>query len=110
MATRKKKSLEQNVKENFPQYSYLLESPEIFGQDMIAVFRKAIKNEWTADRLAGAISNTNYWKTTVGAAKRFDAATPADQETLMEDVRTELQSVSDFSGLSDSDEIGRAHV
>lgn len=103
MATRKKKSLEQNVKENFPQYSYLLESPEIFGEDMIGVFRKAIKNEWTPDRLAGAITNTNYWKTTVGAAKRFDAATPADQETLIQDTRSELQSVSDFSGLSDSE-------
>jgi hypothetical protein len=102
-ANPKKKPLEQVVKEKFPQYSYLLESPEIFGEDMIAVFRKGLKYKWTADRLAGAISNTNYWKTTVGAAKRFDAATPADQETLMENTRTELQSVSDFSGLSDSD-------
>lgn len=98
----KKKSLEQSVKENFPQYSYLLEDPEMFGQDMIAVFRQGIKSGWTADRFAGAITNTNYWKTTVGAAKRFDAATPADQEDLMNQTRTELQSVSDFSGLSDA--------
>lgn len=98
----KKKSLEQVVKENFPQYSYLLEDPEMFGQDMIAVFRQGIKSGWTADRFAGAITNTNYWKTTVGAAKRFDASTPADQEDLMNQTRTELQAVSDFSGLSDA--------
>lgn len=102
MAAKKKKSLEQTVKENFPQYSYLLEDPEMFGQDMIAVFRQGIKSGWTADRFAGAITNTNYWKTTVGAAKRFDAATPADREALMDQTRTELQSVSDFSGLSDA--------
>lgn len=102
MAAKKKKSLEQVVKEKFPQYSYLLENPDMFGNDMISVFRQGIKGGWTAERLAGAITNTNYWKTTVGAAKRFDAATPADQETLMENTRTELQAVSDFSGLSDA--------
>jgi hypothetical protein len=102
---KKNKSLKEIVREKFPQYAYLLENPDLFGQDVVAVFNKAAKYGYTPERFAGEISNTNYWKNTLGAAKRFDAATPADQQNLMDMTRTELQSVTDFDGL-DQGQVG----
>jgi hypothetical protein len=99
------KSLKQIVREKFPQYAYLLENPDLFGQDVVAVFTKAAKYGYTPERFAGEISNTNYWKTTLGAAKRFDSSTPADQQNLIEQTRIELQSVGDFEGI-DQTEVG----
>jgi hypothetical protein len=99
MAAKKKQSLQDSVKKNFPQFSYLFEQPELFGQDMIDLFTKAVKSGYTPERFRGELQKTTYWQTTVSSAKNFDAAAPADQQTKIDATLEELKGVTDINAL-----------
>ena len=58
----KKQSLQDSVKKNFPQFSYLFEQPELFGQDMLDLFKKAVKSGYTPERFRGELQKTIYWQ------------------------------------------------
>jgi hypothetical protein len=98
-AKKKKQSWEDVVRKDYPQFAYLLDNDDLFGPDVSTALRNAVRLGWTADRFQGAISNTSYWKNTTGLAKRFDAATPADQQALVEKTMSELSQIGDFAGL-----------
>jgi hypothetical protein len=99
MAATKKQSLQDSVKKNFPQFSYLFEQPELFGQDMLDLFKKAVKSGYTPERFRGELQKTTYWQTTVSAAKNFDAAPPADQQTKIDSTLEEIKGVTDIDAL-----------
>lgn len=103
MAAKKKKSLEDNVREMFPQYAYVFDQPELFGQDVINVFRQAVKGKWTAERFAGAIKSTNYWQTTVSAAKNYDASPDADKRATIEATAQEINTFVDMTGIDETE-------
>lgn len=95
----KKPSWESVVRKDYPQFAYLLDNPDLFGADLVATMKNAVRLGWSPDRFRGAISNTNYWKTTTSSAKRFDAATPADQQALIDETSAELNQISEFGEL-----------
>jgi hypothetical protein len=105
MAAKKKtkKTLEDNVREMFPQYAYVFDQPELFGQDVIGVFRQAVKGKWTQERFAGAIKSTNYWQTTVSAAKNYDAAPDADKRATIEATTEEINTFVDMTGIDETE-------
>lgn len=92
-------SIDEAVKQNYPQFSYMLDNPDFFGQDVVAIFRRATKENWTPDRFAGAIQATQYWQNTVGAAKNFDAAPEADKQTKIDNTLREINSVTEVGSL-----------
>jgi hypothetical protein len=101
MATRKKKSLEENVREMFPQYAYVFDQPELFGQDVINLFRQAVKGKWTSERFASAVKSTVYWQTTVSAAKNYDASTDADKRAAIDATAQEINTFVDMTGIDE---------
>jgi hypothetical protein len=100
MAARKK-SLEQNVREMFPQYAYVFDQPELFGQDMMKLFRQAVKGKWTNDRFASAVKSTVYWQTTVSAAKNYDASSDADKRAAIDATAQEINTFVDMTGIDE---------
>lgn len=102
-AKKKKKSLEDNVREMFPQYAYVFDQPELFGQDVINIFRQAVKGKWTNERFAGAIKSTVYWQTTVAAAKNFDAAAEADKRAIIDETAAEINTFVDMTGINETE-------
>jgi hypothetical protein len=100
MAAKKKKTnYEDVVRKDYPQFAYLLDNADLFGADVVAALKNAVRLGWTAERFQGAITNTSYWKNTTGAAKRFDAGTPADQQALIEKTQEELSQITEFGEL-----------
>lgn len=96
-------SLEENVRKFYPQFAYLLDNPELFGNDVIAVIKRAVKDGWTETRFKGSIMSTQYWQNTVQEAKNFDALTPADQDTKIQDTLDEINGVMDTSALNEAE-------
>lgn len=99
MATKKKESVADSVRKNYPQFAYLLDNPQLFGQDVADILIKATKGGWTVDRFKGAVANTAYWQNTVAAAKKFDAAPLADQQEAVALANTEVNSIADISSI-----------
>lgn len=100
MAAKKKTTSYENiVRRDYPQFAYLLDNADLFGPDVVAALKNAVRLGWTAERFQGAISSTSYWKNTTGAAKRFDAATPADQQSLIEKTSQELALITELGEL-----------
>lgn len=97
--TKKKSNYEDIVRRDYPQFAYLLDNADLFGPDVVATLKNAVRLGWTAERFQGAISSTSYWKNTTGAAKRFDAATPADQQSLIEKTSQELALITELGEL-----------
>jgi len=97
--TKKKSGYEDIVRRDYPQFAYLLDNADLFGPDVVATLKNAVRLGWTAERFQGAISSTSYWKNTTGAAKRFDAATPADQQSLIEKTSQELALITELGEL-----------
>ena len=100
---KKKKSLEDNVREMYPQYAYVFDQPELFGQDVINLFRQAVKGEWTNERFAGAVKSTVYWQTTVAAAKNYDASADADKRTVIDATTQEINTFVDMTGIDEAE-------
>lgn len=103
----KKLDLAASVRKYFPQYSYLLDNQDMFGRDVIALMRKAVggpngEGAWTAERFAGALQRTNYWQTTVAAAKQFDALAEADKQNLIDQTKTELRNYTDLATVDEA--------
>lgn len=96
-------TLEENVRKFYPQFAYLLDNPELFGNDVIAVIKRAVKDGWTETRFKGSIMSTQYWQNTVQEAKNFDALTPADQDTKIQDTLDEINGVMDTSALDEAE-------
>lgn len=96
-------TLEENVRKFYPQFAYLLDNPELFGDDVIAVIKRAVKDGWTETRFKGSIMSTQYWQNTVQEAKNFDALTPADQDTKIQDTLDEINGVMDTSALDEAE-------
>jgi hypothetical protein len=105
MAAKKKtkKTLEDNVREMFPQYAYVFDQPELFGQDVINLFRQAVKGKWTNERFAGAVKSTAYWQTTVSAAKNYDAAPDADKRSMIDATAQEINTFVDMTGIDENE-------
>lgn len=100
MAAKKKTTSYENiVRRDYPQFAYLLDNADLFGPDVVAALKNAVRLGWTAERFQGAISSTSYWKNTTGFAKRFDAATPADQQSLIEKTSQELALITELGEL-----------
>jgi hypothetical protein len=100
---KKKKSLEDNVREMYPQYAYVFDQPELFGQDVINLFRQAVKGEWTNERFAGAVKSTVYWQTTVAAAKNYDASADADKRAAIDATAQEINTFVDMTGIDENE-------
>lgn len=99
-STKKRKpSIDEAVRQNYPQFSYMLDNPDFFGKDVVDIFRRATSENWTPDRFAGAIQATKYWQNTVGAAKNFDAAPEADKQTRIDNTLREINSVTEVGSL-----------
>jgi len=96
-------TLEENVRRLYPQFSYLLDNPELFGDDVLAVIKRAVKDGWTSTRFQGAIQSTKYWQTTVADAKNFDALTPADQDVKVQDTIDEINKIVDMGTISEQE-------
>jgi hypothetical protein len=99
MATKKKETTADSVRKNYPQFAYLLDNPDLFGQDVADVLTKAVKGKWTIDRFKGAVTNTIYWQNTVASAKKFDAAPLADQQEAVALASSEVNSIADVSSI-----------
>lgn len=96
-------TLEDNVRQYYPQFAYLLDNPDLFGADVIAVMKRAVKDGWTADRFKGAIQSTKYWQNTVQEAKNFDAMTPADQDSKTQDTIDSINGMMDTTALDSTE-------
>lgn len=90
------------IKKNYPQFSYMIDNPDIFGQDVLNVMRRATREGWTQERFAGAIQRTRYWQNTVAAAKNFDAMPEADRLALVDKTRQELGQYTDTSVIDEA--------
>lgn len=101
--TVKTTTLEDKVRQYYPQFSYLLDNPDLFGADVIAVMKRAVKGGWTADRFKGSIQTTNYWQNTVQEAKNFDAMTPADQDSKTQDTIDSINGLMDTTALDSTE-------
>ena len=91
-------TLEDNVRKLYPEFAYLLDNPELFGDDVLSVLKRATKDGWTTTRFKGAIQATKYWQNTVSEAKNFDALTPADKDVKIQDTIDEISQVMDTTG------------
>lgn len=91
-------TLEDNVRKLYPEFAYLLDNPELFGDDVLSVLKRATKDGWTSTRFKGAIQATKYWQNTVSEAKNFDALTPADKDVKIQDTIDEISQVMDTTG------------
>ena len=101
MATKPKKlSLEENVRTNYPEFSYLLDDPTLFGVEVTNVLKKAVQLKWTVGRFKSAVMNTPYWQNTVASAKQFDAATDADQTKAIESVKMVISGIADLDSIA----------
>lgn len=94
-------TLEENVRQFYPQFAYLLDNPELFGDDVLSVIKRAVRDGWTSTRFQGAIQSTKYWMNTVADAKNFDALTPADKDTRVQDTIDEINGLMDTTSLSE---------
>ena len=99
MAAKKKLSLDENVRQNYPEFVYLLDDPTLFGPEITDVLRQAAKNKWTVDRFRGAVMATPYWQNTVAASKQYDAAPDADKKRSVEAARLAIDGVTDLTGI-----------
>lgn len=97
------KTIEDNVRQYYPQFAYLLDNPDLFGADVIAVMKRAVKDGWTADRFKGAIQSTKYWQNTVQEAKNFDAMTLADQDSKTQDTIDAINGLMDTAALDSTE-------
>jgi hypothetical protein len=98
-AKKKKLSLDENVRQNYSEFSYLLDDPTLFGPEIAALLREATDKEWTIDRFKGAVSATPYWQNTVQAAKRYDAAPDADKKQAIDAVKLAVNDITDLAGI-----------
>ena len=99
----KKERLEDVVAANYPHLSYIFENPETFGQDVVNLLRRADKEQWEPQRFASALVKTNYWQTTVAAAKNFDAAPEADKQTKIDNTLREIRGVTDVANIDEAE-------
>jgi hypothetical protein len=98
-AKKKKLSLNENVRQNYPEFVYLLDDPTLFGQEVTDVLREAVDKGWTVDRFRGAVMDTPYWQNTVASAKQYDAAPDADRKASEDAARLAINGVTDLSGI-----------
>ena len=96
---KKPDDLETVLEANYPQYSFILRNPDVFGQDVVDVLRRADAEDWTADRFVAAIQQTRYWTTTVASAKNFDALNDPDRQTLMDQTMLEVKGITGVEGI-----------
>jgi hypothetical protein len=78
-------------------YGYLaayLEDPEIGP-----ILKQAAREGWDQGRLRGALSNTNWWKTTAQTAREFDAEKNMDPASWEEKVQQRLEQIRRQAGL-----------
>lgn len=93
----------------YPAFSYLLDNPEIMGQEITDIMRKAIKEKWYKNpdngfaKLNSAIRNTNYYKTTAQAAREFDQMSPADQQSKVDSYGVQIRELLGSQSLQESD-------
>lgn len=95
----KKDDLATILEANYPQYAFLLRNPDVFGQDVVDVFRRADAESWTEDRLVAALQQTRYWTTTVASAKNFDALNDADKQTFVDQALLDIKGVTGVEGI-----------
>lgn len=94
-----KDDLETILQSQYPQLAYVLQNPQVFGEDMVDVLRRADTENWTAERLVAAIRQTNYWNTTVAEAKTFDSLTEADKQTKIDEAISEIKGITGVEGI-----------
>lgn len=98
-AKKKKLGLDENVRQNYSEFAYLLDDPTLFGPEITAVLREATDKEWTIDRFRGAVTATPYWQNTVASAKKFDSAPDADKKMAIDGVKTTINGITDLTGI-----------
>ena len=98
-AKKKKLSLDENVRQNYPEFVYLLDDPTLFGQEVTDVLREAADQGWTVDRFRGAVMDTPYWQNTIAASKQYDAAPDADKKASVDAARLAVNGITDLTGI-----------
>jgi hypothetical protein len=98
-AKKKKQSLDENVRQNYPEFSYLLDDPTLFGPEITAVLREAVSKGWTVDRFRGSVMDTPYWQNTIAASKQYDAAPDADKQLAVSTARSAINGITDLTGI-----------
>lgn len=96
------KEVDAAIRKNYPQYAYMLDNVQLFGQDVLNIMRRATRDGWPADRFAGAIERTKYWQNTVQAARNFDGMAEADRQALITKTREELGQYTDVSTIDEA--------
>jgi hypothetical protein len=86
-------NLRRVVQQFSPAFSYLLEPGSIFGDDVAAVLAKAVREDYTSEKLVGELRTTNYFKTTEAAARQFDALLDQDKQVQIDAKKNKLRSL-----------------
>lgn len=84
-------NLRRVVQQYAPAFSYLLEPSGVFGQDVISVLAKAVRQDYTNEKLVGELRTTEYFKTTEAAARQFDAQLDSDKQAQIEAKKNDLR-------------------
>jgi len=62
------------------------------------ILKRAAEEGWDEARLAGALSNTTWWRTTSASARSWTQLESADPATAAQQVRSRLAEVTDAAG------------
>lgn len=69
------------VREHYGSVAAYLDDAEIGP-----LLMRAARENWTADRVSGAVQQTNFWKTTTDAQRQYDLLTKTDPATAAKSV------------------------
>lgn len=84
------------VKELFPEYAFFFEADAAgFGQDVRDLLVRAVTQQYKADRFTAEYKQTQYYRDTDPAVKKWNAKTPGERES---ETATVVQSIRDSYG------------
>ena len=84
--------LRRKVNQYAPAFSFLLDPSGRFGLDVAETLARAVRQDFTTEKLVAELRNTEYFKTTESNAKAFDAQNEQDRLFLIEDKKRKLRS------------------
>jgi hypothetical protein len=82
--------LRKKVEQFIPSYSYLLTEESAFGPEVAQVLADAVRFDYTATRLEGALKSTPYFMTANAATKQFDALPDPDKARVVDATKSNI--------------------
>lgn len=82
--------LRKKVEQFIPAYAYLLTEESAFGPEVAKVLADAVRFDYTATRLEGALKSTPYFQTANAATRQFDALPQPDKDRVIDATKTNL--------------------